>query len=94
MTAGLVCEALQMALGRRNMPEGVILHSDRGSQYCSNEYQNIMAKRQVICNMSGKGHCCDSACDESFFHSLSLKVETTHGERFVTRGEMCQTVFE
>ena len=44
MTAGLVCEALQMALGRRNMPMGVTLHSDRGSQYCSNAYQNLMAK--------------------------------------------------
>ena len=44
MTAQLVCEALQMALGRRNMPMGVTLHSDRGSQYCSNAYQNLMAK--------------------------------------------------
>ena len=92
MTAGLVCEALQMALLRRNMPAGVILHSDRGSQYCSNEYQNIMAKHQVICSMSGKGHCYDNACAESFFHSL--KVEAIHGERFVTREEMRQAVFE
>ncbi len=44
--------------------------------------------------MSSKAHCCDSACDESFFHSLSLKVEATHGERFVTCEEMRQTAFE
>ncbi len=53
-----------------------------------------MAKQQVICAINGKGHCCGSACDESFFHSLSLKVEATHGERFVTCEEMSQTVFE
>ncbi len=92
MTAGLVCEALQMALLRRNMPAGVILHSDRGSQYCSHEYQNIMAKHQVICSMSGKGHCYGNACAESFFYSL--KVEAIHGKRFVTREEMRQSVFE
>ena len=42
ITAELVCEALQMALWRREMPKGVMLHSDRGSQYCSGAYQNLM----------------------------------------------------
>ena len=92
MTAGLVCEALQMALWRRNMPEGVILHSDRGSQYCSNAYQDLMEKHNVICSMSGKGNCFDNACAESFFHSL--KVETIHGEHFTTREKMRRSVFE
>ncbi len=92
MTARLVCEALQMALWRRNMPKGVILHSDRGSQYCSNAYQNLMAKQQLTCSMSGKGHCYDNACAESFFHSL--KVEAIHGERFASREKMRQAVFE
>ena len=92
MTAGLVCEALQMALWRRGMPKGVILHSDRGSQYCSGAYQNFMTKHQSVCSMSGKGNCYDNACAESFFHSL--KVEAIHGERFTTSEAMRQSVFE
>ena len=92
MTAELVCEALQMALWRREMPKGVMLHSDRGSQYCSGAYQNLMTKYQLVCSMSGKGNCYDNACAESFFHSL--KVEAIHGERFATREEVRHTVFE
>jgi len=92
MTAELVCDALQMALWRRQMPRGVILHSDRGSQYCSNMYQNLMGKHDVICSMSSKGNCYDNACAESFFHNL--KVEAIHGENFATREKMRQAVFE
>ncbi len=92
ITAGLVCEALQMALWRRQMPQGVILHSDRGSQYCSNIYQNLMEKHHVTCSMSNKGNCYDNACAESFFHNL--KVEAVHGESFATREKMRQAVFE
>ena len=62
ITAELVCEALQMALWRREMPKGVMLHSDRGSQYCSGAYQNLMTKYQLVCSMSGKGNCYDNAC--------------------------------
>ncbi len=72
LETGLVCEALQMAIWRRNMPTGVILHSDRGSQRCSNAYQNLMANHQIICIMSGKGSCCGNACAESFFRSLKV----------------------
>jgi len=92
MTADLVCQALQMALWRRKMPKDVILHSDRGSQYCSAMYQGLLTKHQLICSMSAKGNCYDNACAESFFHTL--KVETVHGERFATREEMRRTVFE
>ena len=81
-----------MALWRREMPKGVMLHSDRGSQYCSGAYQNLMTKYQLVCSMSGKGNCYDNACAESFFHSL--KVEAIHGESFGTREEMRHTVFE
>ena len=88
----LVCDALQMALWRRKMPKNVILHSDRGSQYCSNDYQEMIKKYGLLCSMSGKGNCYDNACAESFFHSL--KVEAIHGERFKTREIMRQTVFE
>jgi len=92
MTAQLVCDALKMALWRRRMPTGVIVHSDRGSQYCSGAYQALLVEHGLICSMSGKGNCYDNACAESFFHSL--KVEAVHGERFVTREVMRETVFE
>ncbi len=92
MTAHLVCDALQMALWRRGMPTGVIVHSDRGSQYCSAAYQALIKKQGLLCSMSAKGCCYDNACAESFFHTL--KVEVIHGERFATREAMRQTVFE
>jgi transposase InsO family protein len=92
MTTQLVCDALQMALWRRRMPTGVIVHSDRGSQYCSATYQALIRKHGLLCSMSAKGCCYDNACAESFFHTL--KVEAIHGERFATREEMRQTVFE
>ena len=92
MTAQLVCDALQMAPWRRRMPTGVIVHSDRGSQYCSAAYQALIRKHGLLCSMSAKGCCYDNACAESFFHTL--KVEVIHGERFTTREEMRKTVFE
>lgn len=92
MTADLCCQALKMALSRRRMPRGVIVHSDRGSQYCSTVYQGLLAQHSLICSMSAKGNCYDNAVAESFFHTM--KVEIIHGERFATRDEMRQTVFE
>lgn len=92
MTAQLACDALQMALWRRHRPTGVIVHSDRGSQYCSGAYQQLISEHDLRCSMSAKGNCYDNACAESFFHSL--KVEAIHGEKFATREAMRQTVFE
>jgi transposase InsO family protein len=92
MTADLVCAALTMALWRRQRPTGVIVHSDRGSQYCSKDYQALIDKHELLCSMSAKGNCYDNAVAESFFHTL--KVEVIHGERFPTRELMRQTVFE
>jgi len=92
MTADLVCDALQMALWRRHRPSGVIVHSDRGSQYCSKVYQDLLDRHGLLCSMSAKGNCYDNACAESFFHTL--KVELIHGERFATRAQTRQCVFE
>jgi putative transposase len=92
MTADLACDALRMAIFRRKRPKGVIVHSDRGSQYCSHIYRQLLRQNQLLGSMSAKGNCYDNACAESFFHSI--KVETIHGERFETRGAMRQTVFE
>lgn len=92
MTASLVCEALTLALWRRKMPTGVIVHSDRGSQYCSADYQRLLLKHRLLCSMSKKGDCYDNAAMESWNHSL--KVEAIHGERFVTREAAKAQVFE
>jgi len=92
MTAQLACDALRMALWRRRMPTGVIVHTDRGSQYCSGTYQALIRQHGLLCSMSAKGNCYDNACAESFFHTL--KVEAIHGDRFATREEMRQRVFE
>jgi putative transposase len=92
ITAQLVCDALQMALWRRRRPAGVIVHSDRGSQYCSRAYRGLIREHKLLCSMRAKGNCYDNACAESFFHSL--KVEAIHGEKFATREEMRHTIFE
>ena len=92
MTKKLVCDALQMALWRRKKPSGVIVHSDRGSQYCSEEYQKLLRNHDLICSMSKKGDCYDNAAMESWNHSL--KVEAIHGEKFLTRVEAKNHVFE
>ena len=73
MPAELVCRALQMALGHRQPAAGLILHSDRGSQYASHEYQDLLKQHGIICSMSRKGNCWDNAVMERFF--LNLKME-------------------
>src|SRR3954468_15645407 len=92
MTATLVVDALKMAMWRRRMPTGVIVHSDRGSQYCSREYQRLLDSYGLICSMSKKGNCYDNAAMESWNHSL--KVEAVNGERFPTRDLAKQHLFE
>ena len=92
MKATLVCDALKMALFRRAMPHGVIVHSDRGSQYCSKRFQALLARHGLLCSMSKRGDCYDNAVAESFFHSL--KVELTHGVRYATRDQARRDVFE
>lgn len=83
LKSALVEDALRMALFRRRFPEGVIVHSDRGVQYCSNAYQHLLAANGLICSMSSVGCCYDNAAMESFFHTL--KVELVHDERYETR---------
>ncbi len=92
MKATLVCDALRMAQFRRGMPRGVIVHSDRGSQYCSVAFQALLSKHGLLCSMSKRGDCYDNACAESFFHSL--KVELTHGRGYVTREQARHELFE
>lgn len=70
----LVSEALQKALWNRKFPKGVLVHSERGSQYCSTEYQGLLKENRLICSMSRKGNCWDNAPMESFYHSLKTEL--------------------
>lgn len=92
MTTSIVIDALTMALFRRGMPGNVIVHSDRGVQYCSYDYQSLLKKYNLICSMSKKGDCFDNAAMESWNHSL--KVEAIHGEKFRTREEAKNHIFD
>lgn len=92
MTSSLVCDALTMALFRRGFPKNVIVHSDRGSQYCSRAYRDLIERYRLQQSMSRKGNCWDNACAESFFHSL--KVEAIHDEPIKNRQQMRKMVFE
>jgi len=92
MTATLVCDAMTMAVWQRKPAAGLIAHSDRGSQYCSKEYQQLLAQHGMRCSMSKRGDCYDNAAMESWNHSF--KVEAIHGERFATREEAKTQVFD
>lgn len=88
----LVEDALVMALWRKGEAKNIILHSDQGSTYASTRYQQMMKENKLICSMSRKGKCLDNAVAESFFGSL--KTEWTDDQRFKTRAEAKQSVFE
>jgi putative transposase len=92
MESRLVVDALEMAVARRVPNEGLLTHSDRGSQYASGHYQQLLAKHEIKCSMSGVGQCWDNAPMESFF--ASLKKELTHHEDYQTRAEAKASIFE
>ncbi len=92
MTQALVCDALSMALFRRRFPKGTIIHSDRGSQYCSKRYQRLIENNGLRCSMGRRATCYDNAVTESFFHTL--KVELIHRERYLTRRMAKSSIFE
>ncbi len=91
LKATLVEEALAMALGRRVVAEGLLHHSDQGSQYTSGAYQDRLAELKAQVSMSGVGNCYDNAVMESFFGTL--KTECAQ-ERFATREEARRAIFE
>ena len=91
MTKELVIRCLKQARGRHSNPIGVLLHSDRGSQYCSNDYQELMRKYNFICSMSRKGNCWDNAPMESFWGKL--KQEWLNDQHFRTHDEAKAAIF-
>lgn len=93
MRVGLIMNALDMALGRQDVKDGeLIAHSDRGSQYASDDYRKKIRLAGIIASMSRKGNCWDNAHCESFFHSL--KTELVYRTNFKTREEAKQAIFE
>lgn len=90
--ADLTCGSLLMAIWKRKPPKGLMVHSDRGSQYASGKFQDVLDENGFVCSMSRKGDCWDNAPAESFFHTL--KTELVHHCRFQTREEAKQTIFE
>ena len=92
ITKDIVIEALAMAIKRKRPQKGLIFHSDRGSQYASHEFIKLLEGHDVIQSMSGKGNCYDNAVTESFFHTL--KTELVYFEKYRTRTEARQSIFE
>jgi putative transposase len=89
---GIALGALKMALQDRRPPQGLLYHSDRGSQYASHEYQELLALHGIHSSMSRKGNCWDNAVAESFF--ASLKVELVYQTRWSTRTPARNELFE
>lgn len=92
MTKELVIKALDDAWIRSGKPRGVLLHSDRGSQYCSHAYQRLLKRYGFVCSMSRKGNCWDNAPMEAFWGKM--KYEWLYEQRFRTREEARYSVFE
>ncbi|MBP1760340.1 MAG: hypothetical protein H6Q63_1257 [Firmicutes bacterium] len=92
MTKDLVLNALHDAYRTAGRPQNAILHSDRGSQYCSYAYQEKLKEYGYTCSMSRKGNCWDNAPMESFWGKM--KQEWLNGQKFKTRDEAKAKVFE
>ena len=92
MTRQLVRDALMMALWKRGKVKGLLLHSDRGTQYASEDYQRLLKSNGITCSMSRKGNCYDNAAMESFFGTL--KQELVHHERYASREQAKASIFE
>lgn len=85
MQAGLVCRALQLAIAQRQPAPGLIVHTDRGSQYASAAHQALLSKHGLISSMSRKGNCLDNAVMERFF--LNLKMERVWQRDYANHAE-------
>ena len=92
MTRELVIAALRMAWFRRRPAPGLIIHSDRGSQYCSADFQRALSSYGMLSSMSRKGNCWDNAPTESLWGSL--KVGRLHGRRFATRRDAMDEIVD
>lgn len=92
LTNKIILDAFNMAVATRKAKPGLILHSDRGVQYRSSEYQDRLHKKGIRPSMSRKGNCWDNAAMESFF--ARLKVESLYAEDIKTKSDAYSNVFE
>ena len=92
LTRNLVSQSLFKAVAAKRPAQGLIHHSDRGSQYCSHEYRNILDQFGLTASMSRKGNCFDNAPMESFWGTL--KQELVHHRRYRTRQEAIRDITE
>lgn len=88
----LILQATQQALTHRQPAQGLLHHSDKGCQYTSKRFQDLLEENGIVCSMSGTGNCYDNACAESFFHTL--KTEWIEGQRYETREAAIASIFE
>ena len=88
----LVIDALKMAVAARNPTEGLIHHSDQGSQYASYDYQQVLRKNKIVTSMIRRGNCYDNAPTESWF--ATLKRELVYRTNYATHQEAGQDIFE
>ncbi len=84
--------ALKMAIYRRKPLKGLLHHSDRGVQYASSAYQNVLKENHIVCSMSRKGNCWDNASMEIFFSTL--KTECIDGKIYLSRVQAKREIFE
>lgn len=92
MKDDLVMAALQQAFMHRQPAVGLIHHSDRGSQYSSKDFKDLLVKYCIVASMSGSGNCYDNAAMESFFHTL--KTEHVYFECYESRDQAKRSIFE
>jgi putative transposase len=92
MKTQLIYDALNMAIWKRKPPSGVVHHSDRESQYCSEVYRALQAQHGFVCSMIVAGNCYNNAVMGSFYHAI--KVELTHGQRCQARDEASKAIFD
>jgi transposase InsO family protein len=92
LDAALAVRALQMAIAQRRPAAGVIVHSDRGTQFASAAYRTVLTAHGLVASMSRKGNCYDNAYIESFWSSL--KYELVYHRRFATKHEARAAIFE
>jgi len=92
MTKELVIKAMKIAIKREMPKAGLIFHSDRGSQYCSNDFKDLLRDNHIRQSMSRRGNNYDNACAENFFSCL--KCECTKFYYFRNRDEAKQAIFE
>lgn len=92
LDAQMMLDAVQMAIDQRRPKPGLIVHSDRGAQYASTDYRQLLLRHGLVASMSRKGNCYDNAFVESFWSSL--KYETVYHRKFATREAARAELFE